>query len=48
MHDTLAGGLITGGAMFLSGLLIMWMGGRMTDGRFGRNKWAGIRTPSTM
>ena len=34
--------------MLLSGLLITWMGNRMTDGRFGRNKWAGILTPSTM
>ena len=48
MEDTLAGGLIVGGAMFLSGLLIMWMGNRMTDGRFAPSKWAGIRTPSTM
>ena len=48
MDDTLAGGLIAGGAMFASGLVIMWMGNRMTDRRFGPNKWAGIRTPSTM
>jgi len=48
MDDALAGGLIAGSAMFLSGLVIMWMGNRMTDGRFGRSKWAGIRTPSTM
>lgn len=34
--------------MFLSGLVIIWMGNRMTDGRFSPNKWAGIRTPSTM
>ena len=34
--------------MFLVGLLIMWMGGRMEQGRFRRNRWAGIRTPATM
>ena len=34
--------------MLLSGLLIMWMGGRMANRRLKRNKWAGIRTPSTM
>jgi uncharacterized membrane protein len=48
MDDTLAGGLIGGGAIFLSGLLIMWFGDRAAAGRFPRNKWAGIRTPSTM
>jgi len=34
--------------MLVAGLVIMWMGNRMTERRFGRNKWAGIRTPSTM
>jgi hypothetical protein len=48
MDDALAGGLIGGGAMLLAGLFIMWMGGRMAEGRFTRNRWAGIRTPSTM
>ena len=48
MDESLAGGLIGGGTMFLAGLLIMWLGDRMTEGRFGRNRWAGIRTPSTM
>ena len=48
MDEALAGGLIGGGAMLLSGLFIMWMGGRMAEQRFQRNKWAGIRTPATM
>jgi uncharacterized membrane protein len=48
MNETLAAGLIVGGAMFAAGLLMMWLGNRMTDGRFRRNRWAGIRTPSTM
>ena len=48
MSEALAGGLIGGGSMLLSGSLIMWMGNRMADRRFKRNGWAGIRTPSTM
>lgn len=48
MDETLAGALIGGGMIFLSGLLVMWLAGRMAAGRFKRNKWAGIRTPSTM
>ncbi len=48
MDDALAGGLVGGGAIFLAGLFILWIGGRMADRRFGRNRWAGIRTPSTM
>ena len=48
MDETLAGGLIGGGAMLVSGLFIMWMGNLMARRRFGRSKWAGIRTPSTM
>ena len=48
MSEALAGGLVGGGTMFLTGLLIMWMGGRMEQGRFRRNRWAGIRTPGTM
>ena len=34
--------------MLVCGFFIMWMGSRMADRRFKRNKWAGIRTPSTM
>jgi len=34
--------------MLFAGLLIMWMSNRMAGRRFKRNKWAGIRTPSTM
>jgi len=34
--------------MILAGIFMMWMGNRMADRRFKRNKWAGIRTPSTM
>jgi len=48
MTDAMAGGLIGGGSIFLSGLFIMRMATRMGDGRFKRNRWAGIRTPSTM
>ncbi|MCB2224903.1 MAG: SdpI family protein [Actinobacteria bacterium] len=48
MDETLIGGLVGGGSMFFAGLLIMWLAARMADGRFRRNKWAGIRTPSTM
>ena len=48
MSEALAGGLIGGGSMLVTGLLIMWMGNRMAEGRFKRNGWAGIRTPSTM
>lgn len=48
MDDTLAGGLAGGGVILVAGLVIMWMGSRMTERRFGRNKWAGIRTPSTI
>ena len=48
MDEALAGGLIGGGAIFLSGLFLTWLAGRMAEGRFKRNKWVGIRTPSTM
>ncbi len=48
MDDALAGGLIGGGLMLLTGLVIMWMSNRMAEGEFKPNKWAGIRTPSTM
>ena len=44
----MAGGLIGGGSIFVSSLFMMWMATRMGDGRFKRNRWAGIRTPSTM
>lgn len=48
MSDAMAGGLIGGGSMLVAGLVIMWIGNRMAEGRFTRNRWAGIRTPSTM
>jgi uncharacterized membrane protein len=48
MDDALIGGLIGGGTMLVSGLVIMWLAGRMATGRLRRNMWAGIRTPSTM
>jgi uncharacterized membrane protein len=48
MDDGLAGGLIGGITMLLSGLVIMWLAGRMASGRLRRNRWAGIRTPATL
>ncbi|MBU1865094.1 MAG: SdpI family protein [Actinobacteria bacterium] len=48
MDDAVVGGLIGGGAMLFSGLLIMWMGNRMAERRIKPNRWAGIRTPSTV
>jgi hypothetical protein len=48
VDDALAGGLIGGGTMFVAGLLIMWLGDRAAAGKLSRNRWAGIRTPSTL